>query len=85
MEIQTRQLAPNSVLLAVRLDLEPGLESERLEVLAGSIRRGLAALLPPVGVNQTYLDITDATSASRQSAKEAYDQLREATRPPDTD
>jgi cation diffusion facilitator family transporter len=75
LEVHTMQLAPASVLLAARIDLDPGLDSERVETLAGAIRAGLAEQVPSAA-GQIYLDITDATPENTGMAESTYNDLR---------
>ncbi len=75
LEVQTMQLAPDSVLLAARIDLEPGLESEWVEQVAGRLRTDLAARIPEAA-GHIYLDITDATAENSVVARRAYAALQ---------
>jgi cation diffusion facilitator family transporter len=79
LEVQTMQLAPDSVLVAARLDLTPGMDSERVETVVTTIRQGLAEQLPTVDAAQIYLDITDATPGALRAARDVYSELRSDT------
>jgi cation diffusion facilitator family transporter len=74
-ELQTMQMSPASVLLAARIDLDPGLDSERVETLAGAIRAGLAEQIP-ASAGQIFLDITDATAENTGAAERTYADLQ---------
>lgn len=55
----TMKLGLDSTLVAARIDLVPGLDSERVEVVADRIKRSLARTFPDVG--QIFLDVTDGS------------------------
>lgn len=57
----TMKLGLDSTLVAARIDLVPGLDSERVEVVADRIKRSLARTFPDVG--QIFLDVTDGSAA----------------------
>lgn len=61
----TMKMGLDSTLVAVRIDLVPGLDSERVEEVAVRIKRALARAVPETG--EIFLDVTDA------HAKEAAD------------
>lgn len=73
--LQTMQMSPTRVLVAARIDLDPGLDSERVEVIAGSIRAGLADRVP-AAAGQIFLDVTDATPENTRTANDAYTELQ---------
>ncbi|NYI07763.1 cation diffusion facilitator family transporter [Allostreptomyces psammosilenae] len=62
----TMRLGPDTILLAARVDLEPGLESEHVEEAAVRIKHELAERWP--ALEQIFLDITEATRADRGRA-----------------
>lgn len=57
----TMKLGLDSTLVAARIDLVPGLDSERVEEVADRIKRSLARTFPDVG--QIFLDVTDRSAA----------------------
>ncbi len=62
----TMKLGLDSILVAARIDLVPGLDSERVEEVADRIKRSLAATFP--AADQIFLDVTDgADGEARQS------------------
>ncbi|MFJ8091441.1 cation diffusion facilitator family transporter [Streptomyces griseofuscus] len=62
----TMKLGLDSILVAARIDLVPGLDSERVEEVADRIKRSLAATFP--AADQIFLDVTDgADGGARQS------------------
>ena len=62
----TMKLGLDSTLVAARIDLAPGLDSERVEEVADRIKRSLAATFP--AADQIFLDITDRPAdGTRQS------------------
>ncbi|MEU4658230.1 cation diffusion facilitator family transporter [Streptomyces sp. NPDC023723] len=63
----TMKTGLDSTLVAARIDLVPGLDSERVEEVAVRIKRSLAHTVPEAG--QIFLDVTDAQEA--QGAEEA--------------
>ncbi|MER5827907.1 cation diffusion facilitator family transporter [Streptomyces mirabilis] len=54
----TMQLGLDSTLVAARIDLVPGLDSEEVEEIAVRIRRSVAHTVPEA--DQIFLDVTDA-------------------------
>ncbi|MFF5438379.1 cation diffusion facilitator family transporter [Streptomyces achromogenes] len=56
----TMKLGLDSTLVAARIDLVPGLDSERVEEVADRIKRSLARTFPDVG--QIFLDVTDGSA-----------------------
>ncbi|MFF3364108.1 cation diffusion facilitator family transporter [Streptomyces misionensis] len=62
----TMRLGLDSTLVAARIDLVPGLDSERVEKAADRIKRSLTATFP--AADQIFLDITDRPAdGTRQS------------------
>ncbi|RAJ64008.1 cation diffusion facilitator family transporter [Streptomyces sp. PsTaAH-130] len=65
-ELFTMKLGLDSTLVAARIDLAPGLDSERVEEVADRIKRSLAATFP--AADQIFLDVTDGPDGgTRQS------------------
>ncbi len=64
----TMQLGPDSTLVAARVDLTPGLDSEEVELVAVRIKQSVSNLVPEV--DQIFLDVTDARLARRAAAQE---------------
>ncbi|BCL25928.1 cation diffusion facilitator family transporter [Streptomyces aurantiacus] len=65
----TMQLGPDSTLVAARIDLTPGLDSEEVELVAVRIKASVSHLVP--AADQIYLDVTDARLARRAAAHES--------------
>jgi cation diffusion facilitator family transporter len=62
----TMKMGLDSVLVAARVDLMPGLDSERVEEVAVRIKRSIASTVPET--DQIFLDVTDRPAAeARQS------------------
>ena len=59
----TMELGPDSALVAARVDLIPGLDSEEVELVAERIKRSLSRTVPEA--DQIFLDVTDALTARR--------------------
>ncbi|MEU6805345.1 cation diffusion facilitator family transporter [Streptomyces neyagawaensis] len=59
----TMELGLDSTLVAARVDLVPGLDSERVEEVAVRIKRSIAHIVPEA--EQIFLDVTDARAARR--------------------
>ncbi len=59
----TMQLGPESTLVAARVDLTPGLDSEEVELVAVRIKRSVSRTIPEA--DQIFLDVTDAPTARR--------------------
>ncbi|MFE4990737.1 cation diffusion facilitator family transporter [Streptomyces mirabilis] len=57
----TMQLGLDSTLVAARIDLVPGLDSEEVEEVAVRIKRSVAHIVPEA--DQIFLDVTDAGAA----------------------
>ncbi|MEU8859554.1 cation diffusion facilitator family transporter [Streptomyces umbrinus] len=64
----TMQLGPDSTLVAARVDLVPGLDSEEVELVAVRIKRSVAHTIPEA--DQIFLDVTDAAIARRAAGAE---------------
>ncbi|MGA5506369.1 cation diffusion facilitator family transporter [Streptomyces umbrinus] len=64
----TMQLGPDSTLVAARVDLVPGLDSEEVELVALRIKRSVAHTIPEA--DQIFLDVTDAATARRAAGAE---------------
>jgi cation diffusion facilitator family transporter len=63
----TMQLGLDSALVAARIDLVPGLDSEEVEEVAVRIKRSVARTVPEA--DQIFLDVTDA-GAAREAVRE---------------
>ncbi|MDC2946366.1 cation diffusion facilitator family transporter [Streptomyces heilongjiangensis] len=59
----TMELGLDSALVAARVDLVPGLDSEQVEEIAVRIKRSIAHVVPEA--HQIFLDVTDARAARR--------------------
>ncbi|MEU3788603.1 cation diffusion facilitator family transporter [Streptomyces fructofermentans] len=57
----TMELGPDSALVAARVDLVPGLDSEEVEVVAVRIKGSISRVVPEA--EQVFLDVTDARLA----------------------
>lgn len=66
-ELLTMQLGPGDVLLAVRLDLADGLDSDGVEEVSGRIRRELQQRHPEL--TQVFLDATRASQRDRDRSQ----------------
>ncbi|WP_037834574.1 cation diffusion facilitator family transporter [Streptomyces albus] len=66
-ELLTMRLGPDSVLLAARVDLMPGVESELLEDVLVRVKRNLARQCPHV--DHVFLDVVDADREDRRRAR----------------
>ncbi len=76
----TMRLGLDSTLLAARMDLVAGLDSEEVEVVSGRIKDGVRERWPTV--DHVFLDITDASGADRARARREREALdRAADRP----
>ncbi|MFF6996764.1 cation diffusion facilitator family transporter [Streptomyces sp. NPDC008313] len=67
----TMQLGLDSTLVAARIDLAPGMDSEEVEEIAVRIKRSLAHEVPEA--DQIFLDVTDAATARRAARDGAAD------------
>lgn len=63
----TMQLGLHSTLVAARVDLVPGLDSEEVEDVAVRIKRSVAHLIPEA--DQIFLDVTDARALAADRAR----------------
>ncbi|WP_328689346.1 cation diffusion facilitator family transporter [Streptomyces caniferus] len=72
----TMRLGPDSVMLAARVDLVAGLDSEEVEEALVRTKRELRAQWPELG--QLFLDVTDASVADRVRARRAREELDDA-------
>ncbi|MFD7918464.1 cation diffusion facilitator family transporter [Streptomyces sp. NPDC059740] len=63
----TMRLSPDSVMLAARVDLVPGVDSESVEAALVRVKQGLREQWPTV--DQIFLDVTDASAADRRRAR----------------
>ncbi|GGS18149.1 hypothetical protein GCM10010284_59450 [Streptomyces rubiginosohelvolus] len=57
-ELLTMRLGMDSVLVAARIDLAPGIDSERIEEVSMRIREAMAGRWPQA--DQVFLDVTNA-------------------------
>jgi cation diffusion facilitator family transporter len=69
----TMQLGTESTLLAARVDLHGGLDSEEVEEVSGRIKQSIRERWPVV--DQIFLDIGDASAADRRRAGLERDSL----------
>jgi cation diffusion facilitator family transporter len=76
--VLTMQMGPHDVLLATRVDLSDGLDSDAVEAISGRIKADLRRALPDL--KQIFLDITDATDDDRRQARQVLARM-EANRP----
>ena len=60
------RLGPDCALLAARVDLADGLDSDEVEAVSGRIKAALTARFPVF--DQVIIDITDATAADPERA-----------------
>nr|WP_134007527.1 cation transporter [Streptomyces sp. 846.5] len=65
-DLLTMRMGPDSTLMAVRLDLYSGLDSEDIELVCGRIREALGTW--GHGLDQVFLDIGDASEQDRARA-----------------
>jgi cation diffusion facilitator family transporter len=65
LELLTMRLGPDSTLLATRVDLRPGIDSEALEDVCIRIKRSLRQNWP--AFDHVFLDITDASEHRRHA------------------
>lgn len=61
----TMEIGLDSTLVAARIDLVPGLDSEEVEEVAVRIKRSVAHMVPEA--DQIFLDVTDAAAARAPS------------------
>ncbi len=62
----TMKTGLDSTLVAARVDLMPGLDSERVEEVAVRIKRSIASTIPEAG--EIFLDVTDREAAESPAA-----------------
>lgn len=74
LEVMTMQLSPTSTLLAARVDLADGLDSDRVEEVSGRIKSALAQTYQQF--DPVFLDITDATADNVRLAEQQWRELR---------
>ncbi len=67
--VLTMKMGLESTLVAARVDLMPGLDSERVEEVAVRIKRSLARTFPDVG--QIFLDVTDRPAGEARESPAA--------------
>ncbi|MEV6112679.1 cation diffusion facilitator family transporter [Streptomyces sp. NPDC052109] len=65
----TMKLGLDSTLVAARIDLAPGLDSERVEEVSVRIKRSLARMFPEA--DQIFLDVTDRPAGEAQEGPAA--------------
>lgn len=65
----TMKMGLDSVLVAARIDLVPGLDSERVEEVAVRIKRSIAGMVAEAG--QIFLDVTDRPAAEARESPAA--------------
>lgn len=65
----TMKTGLDTVLVAARVDLAPGLDSERVELVAVRIKRSIASAVPEA--EQVFLDVTDRGSTEAREARES--------------
>ncbi|MBD9723809.1 cation diffusion facilitator family transporter [Streptomyces caniscabiei] len=63
----TMQLGLDSILVAARVDLVPGLDSEEVELVAVRIKRSIARVVPEA--DQIFLDVTEKTGPGERAAE----------------
>jgi cation diffusion facilitator family transporter len=71
--LQTMQLGPDEVLLATRVDLADGLDSNGVETVSNRIKAELQDELPEL--THVFVDITNATDHDRTRARRRLDAL----------
>jgi cation diffusion facilitator family transporter len=74
LDVLTMRLGSTSSLLAARVDLADGLDSDRVEAVSGRIKDNLAHELPYF--SHVFLDITDATAEGAAEAERRWRRLR---------
>ncbi len=80
LEFLTMQMGPGAVLLAARIDLADGFDSDGVEDASGRVKAALHAQYPVL--EQIFLDVTDATEEDQRLAARRRTALeREAGRP----
>jgi cation diffusion facilitator family transporter len=74
----TMRLGLDSTLLAARVDLKGGLDSEEVEEVSGRIKAAVREKWPTI--DQVFLDITDASREDRERARRDREALDASTR-----
>ncbi|MET8010211.1 cation diffusion facilitator family transporter [Streptomyces sp. NPDC005271] len=72
----TMRMGNDSTLVAARIDLVPGLDSEEVEEVLVRVKKAMARTWPDA--NQVFLDVTDASARDRARAREDRRALDEA-------
>jgi divalent metal cation (Fe/Co/Zn/Cd) transporter len=72
-DLLTMQLGPDSTLLAARLDIHAGRDSEEVEEICMRIRKAMRDRWPQL--DQIFLDITDASPEQRRRAEGELNRL----------
>ncbi|MEU2060505.1 cation diffusion facilitator family transporter [Streptomyces sp. NPDC013455] len=67
--LYTMKMGLDSTLVAARVDLVPGLDSERVEEVAVRIKRSIARMFPDT--DQVFLDVTDRRAGEAQKGPAA--------------
>ncbi|NSC25436.1 cation diffusion facilitator family transporter [Streptomyces albus subsp. chlorinus] len=75
-EVLTMRMSPDSVLLAARVDLVPGVDSENVEGALVRVKQNLAQRCSDV--DHIFLDVTDATRDDRRRARRAREEIERA-------
>lgn len=75
-EVLTMRMSPDSVLLAARIDLAPGVESEHVEDALVRVKRNLAEHC--TDVDHVFLDVVDADRADRRRARHERAEIERA-------
>ncbi len=75
LEVLTMRLGPETAMLAARVDLTGGIDSERVEVVSGRIKSSLTARFPHF--DPVFIDISDATPEGARQARQHHSDLRE--------
>ncbi|MEU5832833.1 cation diffusion facilitator family transporter [Streptomyces diacarni] len=75
-EVLTMRMSPDSVLLAARVDLAPGVESEYVEDALVRVKRGLAERC--ADVDHVFLDVVDADREDRRRARREREVIERA-------
>lgn len=63
----TMRMGNDSALVAARIDLVPGLDSEEVEEVLVRVKKTMARTWPEA--DQTFLDVTDASTRDREKAR----------------
>ncbi|MFI6764835.1 cation diffusion facilitator family transporter [Streptomyces sp. NPDC050355] len=73
--LQTMRLGPRSTLVAARIDLVGGLDSEEVEEVLVGVKREMRAKWPTA--HQIFLDVTEASAEDRERARHERRKLDE--------